>query len=85
MILIDNEEYKIKTFNYSLYFLPKIQVFFTIDFDFNIDNNFYEKFLNKKNQKLFISNNIININNLILKQIFYSKNNNQVIFLLEED
>ena len=84
MILIDNKVYKIKTFNYSLYFLPKTQVFFTINFDFNIDN-IYEKFLNKRNQKIFISNDIININDLILKQVFYSKINNQVIFLLEED
>ena len=66
MILIDNKEYKIKSFNYSLYFLPKTQVFFTINFDFNIDN-IYEKFLNKRNQKIFISNDIININDLIEK------------------
>lgn len=84
MIIINDKEYEIKSFDYSLYFLPKLQTFLTINFDFNIDN-IYQYFLNKKNEKIFISNNVININDLILKQVFYSKLNNQIIFLLEED
>lgn len=84
MIIINNKEYKIKSFDYSLYFLPKLQTFLTINFDVNIDN-IYQNFLNKKNEKIFISNDVININDLILKQVFYSKLNNQIIFLLEED